>query len=165
MDFASGEMTGEFGEGLVLSAVRNGYSRKRPHPLSGARYQAALERESEGLPVHSGEVSLAIAFDGKTKVAGRLADGSVLTGVFGLGPGLTESPIENPTEQSWTLPVFIPLYQGAVGLLAGEAEISGEPGTMLTGELGWFCAEGARLPRSRQSLAGHFSSLNFAGGN
>ena len=97
--------------------------------IAGQRYTVILPAPDDS--IGHGYATLTVAAKGTGTLAGKLADGTIFT---------TTAQIEDdPTDStSWLLPVYIPLYAGSGGLLAGEIYLSKSETADVNGSFGWL---------------------------
>lgn len=144
---SSQTLTGTLGDGMVTTAVtgeRNRWSAANPATVHVGRWNAGLQIpvEAEGqeaVPQGDGFTSITVTNTGATTLAGRLADGSVLTGagfVTGAGTVLVQQ-----------------FFDGGVSSVQGWTALNG------ASALRWV--KGAQGPGSRTYAAG-FGPLNLA---
>ena len=156
LDFDQKQLHAQLGDDLFLQAGCSAYSGRGSglHPLAKTRYTAVLPSSIANSSMGYGFVLLQVDAKGRAKLTGKLADGTPLAASVYLGP--------SAGGDSWKLPVFLSLYPGAIGLLAGEAEISGEQLKSLEGGLGWY--RPPDVPKSSLLPEGYFGELVVLGG-
>ncbi len=121
------------------------------HPLAGTRHTLLL---ASAAGWGHGWAMLTVAANGTATLAGKLADGTAWTA----GPRLTSDG-----GPAWRLPVHLPLYAGAAGVVWGDLAVVKDPvasGSDVTGNLGWL-----RPANSKAVLqpAGSLGSLDLVG--